>query len=90
MVTLDKMCVSPRSSVVATNHSCDTSQMPTFAVLIFNVVIFVLVIGVIIRHTRNKLDHIKEQMNIKTATKLVSSILYTGIMLKWVTVVLVF
>ena len=51
---------------------------PIFAILIVNVVIFVLVIGVIIRHTRNKLDRTKEQMNMKTAIRLVISI--AGIM----------
>ena len=51
---------------------------PIFAILIVNVVIFVLVIGVIIRQTRNKLDRTKEQMNKKTAIRLVISI--AGIM----------
>ena len=38
---------------------------PIFAILIVNVVMFVLVIGVIIRHTRSKLVRTKEQMKKK-------------------------
>ena len=47
---------------------------PIFAILIVNVVIFVLVIGVLIKYTLNKLDRTKEQINIKTAIRLVISI----------------
>ena len=43
-----------------------------------NVVIFVLVIGVLIRHTQNKLDRTNQQMNKKTAIGLLISI--AGIM----------
>ena len=51
---------------------------PIFAVLIFNVVIFVLVIGVLVKHTLDKLDRTNEQMNKKTAIRLLISI--AGIM----------
>ena len=51
---------------------------PIFAILIVNVVIFVLVIGVIIRQTRHKLDRTKEQIKKRTAIRLVISI--AGIM----------
>ena len=47
---------------------------PIFAILIVNVVIFVLVIGVLVKYTLNKLDRTKEQINIKTAIRLVISI----------------
>ena len=47
---------------------------PIFAILIFNVVIFIMVIGVLIKHTRNKIGRTKEQMNKKTAIRLVISI----------------
>ena len=49
-----------------------------FAILIINAVIFVLVIGVIIRQTRHKLNRTMEQINKKIAFKLVTSI--AGIM----------
>ena len=52
---------------------------PIFAILIINVVIFVSVIGVLVKHTLNKLDRTKEKMNIKTAIRLFISI--AGIML---------
>ena len=51
---------------------------PIFAILIVNVVIFVLVIGVTIRQTRHKLNRTNEQMNKKTAIRLLISI--AGIM----------
>ena len=51
---------------------------PIFAILIVNVVMFVLVIGVIIRHTRSKLVRTKEQMKKRTAIRLIISI--AGIM----------
>ena len=51
---------------------------PIFAILIVNVVIFVLVIGVLIKHTLDKLDRINEKMNIKRAIILVITI--AGIM----------
>ena len=47
---------------------------PIFAILIVNVIIFVLVIGVLVKHTLDKLDRTKEQINIKTAIRLVISI----------------
>ena len=47
---------------------------PIFAILLFNVVIYVLVIGVIIKHTRNKLDHTEEQTNMKTIFRLLIGI----------------
>ena len=49
-----------------------------FAILIINAVIFVLVIGVIIRQTRHKLNRTMEKINKKVAFKLVTSI--AGIM----------
>ena len=51
---------------------------PIFAILIVNVVMFVLVIGVIIRHTRSKLVRTKEQMKKRTTIRLIISI--AGIM----------
>ena len=51
---------------------------PIFAVLLFNVVMFVLVIGVLIRHSRNTLGRSKDQMNKKTTIRLLISI--TGVM----------
>ena len=47
---------------------------PIFVILLFNVVIFVMVIRVLIKHTRNTLDRTKEQMNKKTAIRLLISI----------------
>ena len=47
---------------------------PIFAILIVNVVIFVSVIGVLVKHTLDKLDRTKEQINIKTAIRLFISI----------------
>ena len=47
---------------------------PILAILIVNVVIFVLVIGVLIKHILDKLNRTKEQINIKTAIRLVISI----------------
>ena len=47
---------------------------PIFAILMVNVVIFVLVIGVLVKHTLDKLDRTKEQMNIKTTIRLFISI----------------
>ena len=44
---------------------------PIFTILLFNFVIFVLVIGVLIKQTRNKLDRTKQQINKKTAIKLI-------------------
>ena len=52
---------------------------PIFAILIVNVVIFVSVIGVLVKHTLDKLDRTREEMNIKTAIRLFISI--AGIML---------
>ena len=52
---------------------------PIFAILIINVVIFVLVTRVIIRHTRSKLDRANEQMKKRTAIRLIIGI--AGIML---------
>ena len=49
-----------------------------FAILIINAVIFVLVIGVIIKQTRHKLNRTMEKINKKVAFKLVTSI--AGIM----------
>ena len=51
---------------------------PIFAILIVNVVIFVLVIGVLVKHTLDKLDRTREKMNIKTAIRLFISL--AGIM----------
>ena len=51
---------------------------PIFAILIINVVIFVMVIGVLVKHTLNKLDRTNEQLNIKTTIRLFISI--AGIM----------
>ena len=51
---------------------------PIFAILFFNLVIFVLVTGVLIKHTRNKLERTNERINKKTAIRLVISI--AGIM----------
>ena len=47
---------------------------PIFAILLFNIVVFVLVIGVIIKHTRYTLDCAKEQMDMKTTIRLLISI----------------
>ena len=51
---------------------------PIFAILIVNVVMFVLVIGVLIRHTRSKLVRTKKQMKKKTTIRLIIGI--AGIM----------
>ena len=51
---------------------------PIFAILIFNTVIFIMVIVVLIKHTRNTLGRTKEQMDEKTAIRLLISI--TGVM----------
>ena len=59
---------------------------PILAVLLFNVVIFVITVTVLVRHTRNTMGRMKEQMNHKTAVRLLISI--TGIIflfgLTWV------
>ena len=64
-------------------HSCFISDPavffvtflgPIFVILLFNVVIFVMVIRVLIKHTQNKIDRTKEQMNKKTAIRLLTSI----------------
>ena len=47
---------------------------PIFAILLFNVVMFVLVIGVLIKHSRNTLGRSKDQMNKKTTIRLLISI----------------
>ena len=47
---------------------------PIFVILLFNVVIFVVVIRVLIKHTRNTLGRTKDQMNKKTAIRLLISI----------------
>ena len=44
---------------------------PIFTILLFNFVIFVLVIGVLVKQTRNKLDRTKQQINKKTAIKFI-------------------
>jgi len=51
---------------------------PIFAILLFNVVIFVLVIRVIIKHNQRTLGRSKEGMNKKTAVRLLIS--FTGVM----------
>ena len=51
---------------------------PIFAILIVNVVIFVSVIGVLVKHTLDKLDRTREEMDIKTAIRLFISL--AGIM----------
>ena len=51
---------------------------PIFAILLFNVVIFVLVIRVIIKHNRRTLGRSKEGMNKKTAVRVLIS--FTGVM----------
>jgi len=43
---------------------------PILAILFINVVIYTIVIGVIIKHMRNKLDCTKAQMSKKTAIRL--------------------
>ena len=47
---------------------------PIFAILIFNAVIFVMVISVLIKHTQKTLGRNKEQMNKKTVIRLLISI----------------
>ena len=47
---------------------------PIFAILLFNIVIFALVIRVVIKHTRNKLDRTKQQMDMKTTIRLLIGI----------------
>ena len=47
---------------------------PIFAILLFNIVIFIMVIRVLIKHTWNAHRNTKEQMNIKTAIRLLVSI----------------
>ena len=47
---------------------------PIFAVLLFNIVVFVLVIGVVVKQTRYTLDHTKEQMDVKTTIRLLIGI----------------
>ena len=47
---------------------------PIFAILLINIVIFVLVIGVIIKQTRKKLDRTKEKMDMKTTIKVLIGI----------------
>ena len=51
---------------------------PILAVLLFNLVIMVVVVTVLVRHTRNTMGRRKEQMKLKTAFRLLISI--TGIM----------
>lgn len=46
---------------------------PIFAILFFNIVVFIIVIGVLIKHMRNKLDRTKAQMSKKTAIRLLIS-----------------
>ena len=64
-------------------HSCFISDPavffttflgPIFVILLFNAVIFVMVMRVLIKHTQNKIDRTKEQMNKKTAIRLLTSI----------------
>ena len=59
---------------------------PILAVLLFNLIIFVMVVTVLLRHTRNTMGRMKEQMNRKTTIRLLISI--TGIVflfgLTWV------
>ena len=50
---------------------------PILAVLLFNLVIFVMVVTVLLRHTRNTMGRTQEQMNRKTTLRLLISI--TGI-----------
>ena len=47
---------------------------PIFAILLFNIVIFVLVIGVIIKQTRYTLDRTKQQIDMKTTIRLLIGI----------------
>ena len=47
---------------------------PIFAILLFNIVVFVLVIGVIIKHTRYTLDRTEEKMDMKTTIRLLIGI----------------
>ena len=47
---------------------------PIFAILLFNIVVFVLVIGVIIKHARYTLDRAEEQMDMKTTIRLLIGI----------------
>ena len=51
---------------------------PIFAILLFNIVIFVAVVIVLLRHCRNTSGRTREQMTIATAIRLVISI--TGVM----------
>lgn len=51
---------------------------PIFAILFINIVIFIMVIGVLIKHTQNKLNRTKAQMSKKKAIRLLIST--TGIM----------
>ena len=51
---------------------------PIFAILIFNTVIFILVVGVAIKHNRSTLSHSKQQANKKTTIRLLFGI--TGVM----------
>ncbi len=51
---------------------------PIFAVLLFNVVIFIWVIVILVRHTRGKMERSQEKMSSKTAIRLLISI--SGIM----------
>ena len=51
---------------------------PIFAILLFNVVIFVVVIGVLIRHSQIKVGRSKQQVSKKKAIRFVISI--TGVM----------
>ena len=64
-------------------HSCFISDPavffatflgPIFVILLFNAVIFVMVMRVLIKQTQNKIGRTKEQMNKKTAIRLLTSI----------------
>ena len=70
------MCFSSSSSCFVSDPAVFFGAFlgPIFAILLFNVVIYVLVIGVIIKHTRNKLDHTEEQTNMKTIIRLLLGI----------------
>ena len=47
---------------------------PIFAILLFNTIIFVAVVVVLMRHTRNTLGRMKEQVNLKTTVRLLLGI----------------
>ena len=48
---------------------------PIFVILLFNIFVFAMVIRVLIKHSMKKLDHTKQQLDRKTAVKLLISLI---------------